>query len=60
MLKWRDDLKRLFFQVVRDNKQTAFIISDSELVEQGFLEDISSLLSSGNIIGLPFNPEEQK
>ncbi|KAL3846382.1 hypothetical protein ACJMK2_017380 [Sinanodonta woodiana] len=50
--EFRDDLKRLYFQAGVDNKPTVFLFSDTQVVQEGFLEDINNILSSGEVPNL--------
>lgn len=40
-----------------DNKTTVFIFNDTQVVEEGFLEDINNVLSSGEVPNL-YKPDE--
>ena len=40
-----------------DNKQTVFLFTDVQVVEESFLEDINNVLSSGEVPGL-YKPDE--
>lgn len=40
-----------------DNKPTVFLFTDTQVVEESFLEDINNILSSGEVPNL-YNPEE--
>lgn len=51
------DLKRLYWLAGVDNKPTVFLFNDTQVVEEGFLEDINNILSSGEIPNL-YKPEE--
>jgi dynein heavy chain len=55
--EFREDLKVLFRQCGVDNKQTVFLLSDTQIVSEAFLEDFSSILSSGEVANL-FLPDE--
>ena len=46
------DLKRLYWQAGVLDKATVFLFSDNQVVDEGFLEDINNILSSGEIPGL--------
>ncbi|XP_052104325.1 dynein axonemal heavy chain 2-like isoform X7 [Mytilus californianus] len=50
--EFRDDLKRLYWQAGVDNKATVFIFNDTQVVEEGFLEDVNNILSSGEVPNL--------
>ena len=51
------DLKRLYWQAGVDNKTSVFIFNDTQVVEEGFLEDINNVLSSGEVPNL-YKPDE--
>ncbi|KAL5004476.1 hypothetical protein ScPMuIL_017932 [Solemya velum] len=55
--EFKDDIKRLYFQAGVENKPTVFLFSDTQVVEEGFLEDINNVLSSGEVPNL-YKPEE--
>jgi dynein heavy chain len=51
-LEWREDMKRLLRCVAFDGKPTSFILKDSQVVEEIFLEDVNNLLNNGDIPNL--------
>ena len=51
------DLKKLYFQCGVENKPTVFLFNDIQVVEEGFLEDINNVLSSGEVPNL-YKPDE--
>jgi hypothetical protein len=51
------DLKRLYFTAGVENKPTVFLFVDTQVVEEVFLEDISNILSSGEVPNL-YKPDE--
>ncbi|XP_074657783.1 dynein axonemal heavy chain 2-like [Tubulanus polymorphus] len=50
--EFRDDLKRLYYQAGVENKATVFLFNDTQVVEEGFLEDVNNVLSSGEVPNL--------
>nr|CAH8868280.1 unnamed protein product [Trichobilharzia regenti] len=56
--EWRDDLKRLLLKTGLDAKSTVFLINDTQLKHESFMEDISMLLNSGDVPNL-FPPDEK-
>ena len=56
--EWREDLKNLLRSTGMHNKKTAFLITDSQIKEESFLEDIDALLNSAEVPNL-FAPEEK-
>ena len=55
---WKDDMKRLLLRTGCDGKPTTFLFGDQQIKDEAFLEDISALLSSGDIPNL-FPPDEK-
>ncbi len=51
------DIKRLYFQAGVENKPTVFLFVDTQVQEEGFLEDINNILSSGEVPNL-YKPDE--
>lgn len=46
------DLKQLYRLTGVDNKPTVFLFSDTQIVDESFLEDINNILSSGEVPNL--------
>lgn len=46
---FREDLKKLYRMAGLDDKPTAFVITDQQLISDSFLEDLSNILSSGEV-----------
>lgn len=55
--EFREDLKKLFVQCGVANKETTFILVDTQVVEESFLEDVNNVLSSGEVPNLFKNEE---
>lgn len=51
-LEFREDLKKLYRTAGLDNKLTTFLMTDSQIISNNFLEDISNILSSGQVPNL--------
>ena len=51
------DLKKLYTQAGINNKETTFVLVDTQVVEESFLEDINNILSSGEVPNLYKNEE---
>ena len=49
---WREDLKKLLRVAGGQNKKISFLITDSQIKEESFLEDIDALLNSGEVPNL--------
>ncbi|KAI8894261.1 dynein heavy chain and region D6 of dynein motor-domain-containing protein [Globomyces pollinis-pini] len=56
-LEFREDLKRLFRLAGVENKPMVFLLTDAQIVHEVFLEDLSNILSSGEVPNL-FGPDE--
>ncbi|KAL7754402.1 hypothetical protein RI367_000383 [Sorochytrium milnesiophthora] len=52
LVDFREDLKVLYKQAGIQGKQTVFLFSDSQITNEMFLEDISNMLSSGEVPNL--------
>ena len=46
------DLKKLYSQAGISNKETTFILVDTQVVDETFFEDINNILSSGEVPNL--------
>lgn len=51
------DVRKLYWKAGVDNKPTVFLFTDTQVVEESFLEDINNILSSGEVPNL-YSPEE--
>jgi len=58
MYDFREDLKKLYTLVGVERKQVVFLFSDSHIVNEGFLELINNMLTSGVVPAL-FTPEDK-
>ncbi|KAA0188249.1 Dynein heavy chain axonemal, partial [Fasciolopsis buskii] len=47
--EFREDLKQMYWQAGVENKPTLFLFTDTQVVEESFLEDINNMLSSGEV-----------
>ncbi|XP_064606960.1 dynein axonemal heavy chain 12-like isoform X2 [Liolophura sinensis] len=56
--EWREDIKALLKNTGAQGKTTSFLISDTQIKEEAFLEDIDSLLNTGEVPNL-FAPDEK-
>ncbi|XP_067862341.1 dynein axonemal heavy chain 10 [Heptranchias perlo] len=54
----RDDLKALYMKLGIENKPTVFLFTDAHVAEEGFLELINNMLTSGIVPAL--FPDEEK
>ncbi|KAH3851244.1 hypothetical protein DPMN_093724, partial [Dreissena polymorpha] len=56
-LEFRDDLKKVFLQTGVKGEKMIFLLTDSDIVKESFLEDINCILNSGEVPDL-FDHEE--
>ncbi|XP_070577565.1 LOW QUALITY PROTEIN: dynein axonemal heavy chain 6-like [Ptychodera flava] len=56
-LDFRDDLKKVFRQTGVQGVNTVFLLTDSDIVKESFLEDINCILNSGEVPDL-FDSDE--
>jgi dynein heavy chain len=55
--EFREDLKSLYRQAGVGNKPSVFLFDDTQIVVEGFLEDVNNILTSGEVPNL-FTKEE--
>ncbi|XP_076006843.1 dynein axonemal heavy chain 10 [Genypterus blacodes] len=55
---FREDLKTLYLKLGIDNKKTVFLFTDAHIAEEGFLELINNMLTSGIVPAL--FPDDEK
>lgn len=55
--EWRNDLKKVLQLSGVNNQPTVFLFSDTQIVEEAYLEDINGILNSGEVANL-WNNEE--
>lgn len=56
--EWREDLKNLLRKAGGEGKQMAFLLSDAQITDESFLEDVNNLLNTGEVPNL-YTFEEQ-
>lgn len=54
---FREDLRSLFQKTGVQGKSTVFLFNDTQIVQEGFLEDINNILNTGEVPNL-FPPED--
>ncbi|CAM9110379.1 unnamed protein product, partial [Ectocarpus fasciculatus] len=57
MNEWREDIKAVMNKTGVLNKPTVFLMDDTQIVKESFLEDINGILNTGEVANL-FNSEE--
>ncbi|KXZ54227.1 hypothetical protein GPECTOR_5g319 [Gonium pectorale] len=50
--EWRDDLRKVLKKAGLDGKETVFLFTDTQIVQENFLEDINNILNSGEVPNL--------
>ena len=60
LTEFREDLKILLFKCGIDNQPMTFLFSDTQIVEESFLEDINGLLNAGEVPSMFANDEIQR
>ena len=60
MNKWREDIKKIVYSAIVDNKHMTFMFVDTQIINEQMVEDINCLLNSAWIVGLPFNVDDVK
>uniref|UniRef100_A0A8C3DXB0 Dynein axonemal heavy chain 12 n=1 Tax=Corvus moneduloides TaxID=1196302 RepID=A0A8C3DXB0_CORMO len=58
--EWREDLKRLLKNAGVKGLKTVFLITDAQIKEESFLEDVDSLLNTGEVPNLFPADEKQE
>ena len=58
--EFRDDMKKLIDMTALEQKKTVFFFQDTQIISESFLEDVNSLLSSGQIPNLYEDDEIQQ
>jgi dynein heavy chain len=56
-VEWREDLKRVLRLSGVSNQPTVFLFSDTQIVEEGYLEDINGILNTGEVANLWTNED---
>ncbi|XP_053147136.1 dynein axonemal heavy chain 12 isoform X3 [Hemicordylus capensis] len=59
MNEWREDLKSLLRSAGMKGLKTVFLITDTQIKEEGFLEDVDSVLNTGEVPNLFAADEKQ-
>jgi dynein heavy chain len=47
LLEFREDIKKLYLSAGGENKRVVFLFNDTQIKDEGFLEDVNNILSSG-------------
>ena len=57
---FHDDLRKYYISAGINNNPTVFVISDSQIIKEEFLEDINNILNSGEVPNLFEGDEYEK
>ncbi|XP_063065421.1 dynein axonemal heavy chain 12 [Engraulis encrasicolus] len=60
MNEWKDDLKHLLKSAGVKGQKTVFLLTDAQIKEESFLEDVDSLLNTGEVANLFAVDEKQE
>ena len=60
VFEWREDIKQVLKGAGGYGKKTVFLITDTQIKEEAFLEDIDSLLNTGEVANLYAADEKQE
>ena len=52
LVEFREDLKKIMIKTGVEGKSLAFVFGDTQIVDEAFLEDISSILNTGEVPGM--------
>eukprot|EP00002_Diphylleia_rotans_P015940 TRINITY_DN308_c0_g1_i6.p1 TRINITY_DN308_c0_g1~~TRINITY_DN308_c0_g1_i6.p1 ORF type:complete len:4231 (+),score=876.63 TRINITY_DN308_c0_g1_i6:183-12875(+) len=50
--EWKDDMKKILCKAGEQGKQVVFLLADSQLKEESFLEDVNNILNKGEVPNL--------
>ncbi|NXE09964.1 DYH1 protein, partial [Lophotis ruficrista] len=59
MTEWRDDVKKIIMKAGLQSLPKTFLFTDTQIKNESFLEDINSLLNSGDVPDI-YNPDDQE
>ena len=52
LFEFREDIKKLYTSAGCENKRVVFLFNDTQIKDEGFLEDINNILSSGVVCSI--------
>lgn len=56
--EWREDVKRVLMKAGGDGKPTVFLLTDTQVKDESFIEDINTILNTGDLPNLYTNEEK--
>ena len=51
-VEWKEDLKSLLLEAGKEGKTTVFLLTDTQIKQESFLEDVDGLLNAGEVANL--------
>eukprot|EP00040_Diaphanoeca_grandis_P037927 m.251570 g.251570 ORF g.251570 m.251570 type:complete len:3992 (+) comp33898_c0_seq1:283-12258(+) len=57
-VEWKEDIKKVLFKAGAEDRRIVFLLNDTQIKEESFLEDVDALLNSGEVANI-FEPEER-
>jgi len=48
--EWRDDLRRVLKRAGLDGRDCVFLLADTQIAQEVFLEDINNILNAGGLV----------
>jgi dynein heavy chain len=45
--EWRDDLRRVLKRAGVEGRDCVFLLADTQIIQEGFLEDVNNILNAG-------------
>ena len=54
--EWRDDLKKLMISAGVDDTQQVFMLSDHDIKDEAYLEDVNNILNNGEVKAIVLDP----
>ncbi|KAK6626143.1 hypothetical protein RUM43_006448 [Polyplax serrata] len=60
MSDWRDDVKNIMLRSGMENRESVFLFSDTQIKLESFLEDLNSILNSGDVPNIYASDELDK
>ena len=55
--EWKEDLKTALMKAGKDGQEVVFLFTDTQIVQEAFLEDINNILNSGDVPNLYGNDD---
>ncbi|XP_050716714.1 dynein axonemal heavy chain 3-like isoform X3 [Eriocheir sinensis] len=56
--EWRDDIKKVLMAAGGDGRSTVFLLTDAQVKDESFIEDVNTLINSGDLPNL-YSSEEK-